>query len=55
VWPHAESWDSFDVKQAAKTSESSTNDDKDMDNEEKDIDSEEDVEKKREKRDEIHQ
>jgi hypothetical protein len=26
-----------------------------MDNEEKDIDSEEDVEKKREKRDEIHQ
>jgi hypothetical protein len=30
VWPHAESWDSFDVKQAAKTSET-RNEDEDSD------------------------
>jgi hypothetical protein len=33
VWSHAESWDSFDIKKAAKTSESS-NKAEDSDNEE---------------------
>ena len=31
VWPHAESWDSFDVKKAAKTTMDLTNDDDDDD------------------------